>query len=265
MSSNEITREMIVGALVRTLEPQPHVHALWEGGSEAFGRTDGWSDIDVQVDVDDDRVKDTLTLIEEVLESLSPIRDRLEMPPGPGNGYTQVFYRLRDTSEFLLVDLCVMKRSHPDKFLEPQIHGKVVFHFNKGGVLVVRPLDVEQHLAKIRARRERVGLRFAMFYSMVEKELNRQNLVAAIDLYYRLVLDSLVDALRMLHSPAHFDFKVPYLNHDLPRETQEKLQPLFFVSDGDDLRRKYQEASRWFRRTLDEIDLAAVEAKLRPM
>jgi hypothetical protein len=265
MSEKKITREMILGALVGALEPEPHVHALWEGGSEAFGRTDRWSDIDVQVDVDDDRVKDTLTRIEGVLESLSPIRDRLEMPPGPGNGYTQVFYRLRDTSEFLLVDLCVMKRSHPDKFLEPQIHAKVVFHFNKGGILVVKPLEVEQHLAKIRARRERMEQRFTMFYSMVEKELNRQNDIAAIDLYYRLVLDSLIDALRMLHSPAHFDFKVPYLNHDLPRETREKLQPLFFVADGDDLRRKYQEASHWLRRTLAAIDLTAVEGKLRAM
>jgi hypothetical protein len=219
----------------------------------------------VQVDVDDDRVRDTLTLIERVLESLSPIQDRLEMPPGPGNGYTQVFYRLRDTSEFLLVDLCVMKRSHPDKFLEPQIHGKVVFHFNKGGVLVVRPLDVEQHLAKIKARRERMEQRFAMFYSMVEKELNRENDLAAIDLYYRLVLDSLVDALRMLHSPAHFDFKVPYLNHDLPAKTRGELQSLFFVADGDDLRRKYRDASQWFRRTVAEIDLAVVEAKLRSL
>jgi hypothetical protein len=265
MSDDRITREMILGALVRALEPEPHVHALWEGGSEAFGRTDRWSDIDVQVDVDDDRVKDTLTLIEGILESLSPIRDRLEMPPGPGNGYTQVFYRLRDASEFLLVDLCVMKRSHPDKFLEPQIHGHVVFHVNKGGVLVAKPLDLEQHMAKIRARRERMEQRFAMFYSMVEKELHRQNYMAAIDLYHRLVLDSLVDALRILHSPAHFDFKVPYLHHDLPVEVHERLHVLFFVADGDDLRHKYHDASQWFRQTLAEINLMEVEAKLRSM
>lgn len=265
MSEETITREMILPALVRALEPLAHVHAMWEGGSEAFGRTDRWSDIDLQVDVDDDRVTDTLATIETILEGLSPIRDRLEMPPGPGNGYTQVFYRLRDASEFLLVDLCVMKRSHPDKFLEPQIHGKVVFHFNKGGVLVVRPLDVEQHMAKITARRGRMEKRFAMFYSMVEKELKRGSHIAAIDLYYRLVLDSLVDALRLLHSPAHFDFKVPYLNHDLPKEVHEELQRLFFIRDGDDLSSKYREASSWFRRTLAEIDLAEVESRLRSM
>jgi hypothetical protein len=265
MSGKVVTRGTILEALVGALEPQPHVHALWEGGSEAFRRTDLWSDLDVQVDVDDERVSDTLARIEGVLESLSPIQNRLEAPPGPEDGYIHVFYRLRDTSEFLLVDLCVMRHSYPDKFLEPQIHGKVVIHFNKGDTLVVRPLNVEQHLAKIGSRQEKVERRFAMFYSMVEKELNRQNHIAAIDLYHRLVLDSLVDALRMLHSPAHFDFKVPYLNHDLPRDVLDRLQPLFFVADADDLRRKYQDASRWFRRTLQEIDLAAAEAKLRSL
>lgn len=261
MPETTITREVILGALRRTLEPQPHVHAMWEGGSEAFRRTDEWSDIDVQVDVDDEKVPETLIMIEGVLESLSPIRDRLEMPPKPG--YAQVFYRLRDTSPFLLVDLCVMKRSHPDKFLEPEIHGRVVIHFNKEGALEVKHLDVDAHMARIRPHRERMETRFSMFHTMVEKELHRENYPAAIDLYYRLVLDSLVDALRLSHAPAHFDFKVPYLNHDLPEATQARLRGLFFVTDGNDLRRKYEDASRWFKETLAEIDLARTEEALR--
>src|SRR5512140_622966 len=124
MAEEKLTRETILGALRRALEPQPHVHAMWEGGSEAFSRTDQWSDIDLQVDADDEKVGETLTTIEEVIAGLSPIQDRLEMPGK--TGYTQVFYRLRDTSPFLLLDLCVMKRSHPDKFLEPEIHGRVI-------------------------------------------------------------------------------------------------------------------------------------------
>jgi predicted nucleotidyltransferase len=261
MPNKKLAREEILQALRRTLEPQPHVHAMWEGGSEAFGRTDEWSDIDVQVDVDDEKVAETLAQIEGVLEGLSPIQDRLEMPEKPG--YAQVFYRLRDASPFLLVDLCVMKRSYPDKFLEPEIHGRVVIHFNKGGALVVKPLDVEAQMTRIRPRREWFEKRFAMFHTMVEKEINRENYPAAVDLYYRLVLDSLIDALRLLHAPAHFDFKVPYLNHDLPKATYARLRNLFFVADEADLRRKYAEASRWFQETLAEIDLARTEEKLR--
>jgi hypothetical protein len=261
MTIRTLGRKEILDTLRRSLEPLPHVHAMWEGGSEAFGRTDAWSDIDVQVDVDDDKVADTLSLIEGVVAGLSPIQDRLEMPAR--SGYAQVFYRLRDVSPFLLLDLCVMKRSHPDKFLEPEIHGRVVIHFNKGGVLTVRPLDVDAHMARIRSQRERMEKRFAMFHPMVEKELNRKNLPAAADYYYRLVLDSLVDALRLLHAPAHFDFKVPYLNHDLPRDVHQRLGPFFFLADGDDLREKYAAASLWFRQTLARIDLTLTEQQLR--
>jgi hypothetical protein len=261
LPENTLTRDAILQALRRTLEPLPHVHAMWEGGSEAFGRTDEWSDIDVQVDVDDETVAETLTIIEELLRGLSPIQDRLEMPEKPG--YAQVVYRLRDTSPFLLIDLCVMKRSHPNKLLEPEIHGHVIIHFSKGGALQVKPFDVDAHMARIRPHRERMEKRFAMFHTMVEKEINRGNFPAAVDLYYRLVLDSLVDALRLLHAPAHFDFKVPYLNHDLPEATHARLSDLFFVADGDDLRRKYGEASRWFKETLAEIDSARTAEKLR--
>lgn len=258
---NKLGREEILGALRRVLEPLPYVHAMWEGGSEAFGRTDEWSDIDVQFDVDDEKVAETLTLIEGTLARLSPIQDRLGMPERPG--YAQVFYRLQDASPFLLVDLCVMKRSHPDKFLEPEIHGCVVIHFNKGDALVIKHLDVESHMARIRQHRERIEKRFAMFHTMVEKEMHRGNHPAAVDLYHRLVLDSLVDALRILHAPAHFDFKVPYLNHDLPKEACARLRPLFFVADEADLRRKYAEAARWFRETLAEIDLERTEGRLQ--
>ncbi len=261
MSNKKLGREEILGELRRVLEPLPHVHAMWEGGSEAFRRTDEWSDIDVQFDVDDEKVAETLALIEGTLAKLSPVQDRLEMPDRPG--YAQVFYRLRDTSPFLLVDLCVMRRSHPDKFLETEIHGRVVMHFNKGDALVIKPLDVESHMTRIRAHRERIEKRFAMFHTMIEKEIHRDNYPAAVDLYYRLVLDSLVDALRLLHAPAHFDFKVPYLNHDLPKEAYARLRPLFFIADEADLRRKYAEAARWFKETLAEIDLARTERRLR--
>jgi hypothetical protein len=263
MSHPTLFRRQILTALSEALRPLPFIHAMWEGGSAAFDRTDEWSDIDVQLEVDDDRVQEALAAVERILIGLSPIQDRLDMPAAQAGGYSQVFYRLRDTSEHLLVDLCVIPRSCPSKFLEPEIHGRAVFHFNKADALAVPHLDYPAHMAKIKARLERVRGRYTMFRSMVEKELNRRNHTAAVDLYYRLVLDSLVDALRILHAPEHFDFKVPYLNHDLPAEVFARLEDLFFVVDGEDLRWKFRRAERWLQETLDEIDLGRVEARLR--
>jgi hypothetical protein len=46
---------------------------MWEGGSESFGRTDDWSEIDLQLDVGDDRVDHAIRTVESALAALSPI------------------------------------------------------------------------------------------------------------------------------------------------------------------------------------------------
>src|SRR5512136_976603 len=68
-----ISRETIVQKLVSSLEPLEYVHALWEGGAIAFGRVDEWSDIDVCLAVDDDKVDRCFSDVERALESLSLI------------------------------------------------------------------------------------------------------------------------------------------------------------------------------------------------
>ena len=57
MPQPPLTRSAILTTLRQALEPLPYVHAMWEGGAAAFGRVDEWSDIDLQVDADDLRVK----------------------------------------------------------------------------------------------------------------------------------------------------------------------------------------------------------------
>ena len=49
-------REQVVEVLRAALEPLASVNAAWLGGSDAFGRADELSDVDLQVDVDDGQV-----------------------------------------------------------------------------------------------------------------------------------------------------------------------------------------------------------------
>jgi hypothetical protein len=246
-----LTREEMVEALKAALLPLDYVHAMWEGGSTAFGRTDQWSDLDLQVETDDERVDEAMEVIANTLAGLSQIEARYDVPPAAAFGHTQAFFRLRDAGRFLLVDLCVIKRSNPSKFLEPEIHGRAVFHFNKNEAVTIPTLDWPEHLKRLEARRQRVRARFDMFSSMFEKELNRKNSVGAVDLYFRLLLDSLIDALRIRHCPARFDFKTGYLRYDLPAPVLVELEPLFFVAGLADLREKGEHVRRWFLATID--------------
>ena len=111
----KITREQIIQALQQALLAKSFVYAMWEAGSAAFGRLDEWSDIDLHVDVADEQVSTVFEIVEAALESLSPIELKYEVPQPTWHGLAQTFYRLRDTGDFLVIDLAVVKHSNPNK------------------------------------------------------------------------------------------------------------------------------------------------------
>ena len=249
----KLTRLRIIQTLVHVLRPLDFVHALYEGGAAAFNRVDEWSDIDLYAVVDDGKMKETFSEIEKALESLSPITQKLEIAKLPWPGVSQVFYRLKAASPYLLIDFAVLENSSPEKFLETQIHGNAVFYFNKAGKIHIPSLDMEEFCRKMLLRRHALKTRFELFNIFVQKEINRSNYIQAIELYRGLTLAALVEALRMKHGPLHYDFKTSYVHHELPIETVSSLERLYFVKDPDDLKRKYRRATKWFEEAISEI------------
>jgi hypothetical protein len=91
-----------------------------------------------------------------------------------------------------------------------------------------------------------------MFNVFVQKEVNRGNCLEALVLYYSMTLGSVVDVLRIKYSPFHHDFKTHYVQYELPEAIVKKLERLYFVKDGKDLRVKYREATDWFNELVAE-------------
>ena len=120
MANSGLKREEIIKALKERLEPLDFVLAMWEGGAAAFGRVDEWSDIDLQVAAQDDRVAEVLPIVEEVLLSLSPIDIKYEIPQPTWHGHAQTFYRLGNASRYLLIDFVVIKQSSPIRWIAPR-------------------------------------------------------------------------------------------------------------------------------------------------
>lgn len=239
-----LTREDIIRSLVNSLEPLSYVRAFWEGGAVAYGRFDEWSDIDAYVVVDDDAVGRTFSVVESTLKAMSPIERKLPIPdPYPGVG--QAFYKLSRASEYLLVDLAVIKLSAPDKFQEPELHGDLLFYFNKAGVIKVNHLNKVALARKIKERRDRLRLKIEMFNNFVQKEINRGNQLEALEYYRTITLATIVELLRMEHFPPHYEFRTRYLHHELPPEEIGRLERLSFIKDMKDLQRKYLEATKW--------------------
>ena len=248
-----LDRNAIIGKLAEALSPLAYVYAFWEGGAAAFDRCDRWSDIDLYADVEDNRTQDVIPVIEAALGALSRIELKYMPPvPAPGN-YVHLVFRLEGTGRCLLIDLAVIKHSSPDKFLEPEIHGQSRFIFNKGGAIKCPPADRAKLAADMKVTLAQTRLRFDLLSCFVEKEIARGNYIEALDIYKRLILGSLVEALRAKHDPLRYNFGPRYLRYHLPPEAVARLQELYFVKDPKDLEEKYAQAEAWFRSTLSDL------------
>ncbi len=247
MHTYPLTRQQIVAALIQALEPNEWIHALWEGGSTAFGRSDQWSDLDLQVDVEDERAGEVIPQVEAALAQLSPVELRYEIPQPAWHGHQQVFYRLRDAGPFLMLDLVVMKHSSSNKYLERELHGDARVYFDRCGATQPPPLDPAALQVRLQARLVELRLRFEMFQNLVVKEFYRKHPLDALASYHSLTLRPLVEVLRMQHQPARHEFGARYLYVDLPAEDARRLEALYFVVDLEDLQHKHAKAAVWFQ------------------
>jgi hypothetical protein len=244
-----IGRDEILRVLDRALSPRPEVQAMWEGGAAALGRVDGYSDLDLQVAVDDSQVEAIWPVIESALSALSPIEIKYELPRPTWHGHAQAFYRLRDTSPYLLLDLVVMKASAEEKFLTPEIHGRVVVHFDKSGVVKPTPLDRQLLAGRLRARQATLVATFELFRVLTWKEIHRGHDLEALAYYQSFTLRPLVELLRIRHVPERHGFFLRYVDHDLPPEVVARLRPLAFVADLAALRTAQETAEHFFAET----------------
>ncbi|HEV2892679.1 MAG TPA: hypothetical protein VG411_02915 [Actinomycetota bacterium] len=247
-------REQVVEVLREALLPLSWVNAAWLGGSDAFGRSDELSDVDLQVDVDDGHVAATFGAVEAALAAASPIVARLVMPMPTWHGHAQRFYRLRDTPETCAVDVVVFERSDPRRYYnQAERHGRPLVLFDRAGV--VRPVPLDQAELAASLARAVAGIRERLPFTLPQaaKEVRRGDALAALGSYHRYLLAPLVTLYRVRHTPARHDFGSRYTRDDLPSEVQETLAELSFVADLDDLAAKLPRAERLLRELLDEL------------
>jgi hypothetical protein len=252
----KLTRPALLEAVHRALEPLPFVHCLWEGGSTSFGADDEWSDVDLQCEVDDDKVGATFDAVESALAKIAKVSLTFVVPEPAWHGHGQRFYQFANADAWLMLDLCVMKRTAAYKFNEPIIHGRPRILFDRSGLFGVNVVRTNHGAfeAKLRGRVTALRARFAMFQILVLKENWRGRPIDALHFYQGLTLAPLVELLRIKHDPLRHNWSNRYLHRVLPAAEAKRLQGLMYVTNPKQIPAKRKDAEDWFNQLADELD-----------
>ena len=226
------------------MEEQSFIHAAWLEGSDAHGRADEFSDVDLWLDVEPGHQEAALSLVRDVVASFGPLTVDDE-PVHPDPQVRQRFLGTAGFSPFQFVDVCVQSHGREVKFTEADPY---LLWFDRSGVIQHvqgEERNVRAELARLSRRRSRAVL--------VEKELQRENLLEALAYYRNEVLTLLVRFLRLKHCPAKLHYGLKHSRHDLPAEVAARLLELHCFCTPDDLRKGVQQALVWMAQIEEEI------------
>jgi predicted nucleotidyltransferase len=249
-----ITRAQIITALHTALESAPEVLAASLGGSDATGRTDEFSDVDLVVVVEEGAVEATFSAVHAALEGLSPIVHRWRLAEPTWHGNAQEFLSLRDADPAHFIDLLVLEPSGGERFLEAERHGTAIVLFDRAGLLAPAPLDRVALQSRIDTRLAVLRERFPLFQTLVTRAVRRGFLAEAAVAYQDYAYRPLIELLRIRHCPDRFDYGARYLDRDLPAALRAEVEALALPGSLAEVEAFRGRAAAHFDRTLAELD-----------
>lgn len=241
-----LDREEIIEALRSGLEAREVFRAAWLGGSDANGRADAMSDIDVFFVYPPGRLDEAEHAFDEVVASISPVAIRYRMPEPAWHGSRQVFYQLANAPECVMVDWLAVEAGKDHPWLERERHGTPRVLLDRDGVVRSKSVDRAAIDDAVRRKIEELRLRFPLLRHLAAKQAARGLPVDGAYFYQALVLRPLVDLLRCAHAPERHDFGFRYLKDDLPRDVYERVCALAYPKGAEELERMTGEAVEMF-------------------
>ncbi len=253
------TPEQISKELSGFLFGRDEVVAAWEGGSAATGWHDEYSDLDLAVVCGDDSVEVVISLLDEFLEGRYGIERRFRVPEPAWHGFSQCFYRLRDTPELYYLDAAFIRKSLPDKFTASDRHGNAVVWFEKEPVVDTTPTPSGQVLERSRKLyRMAVAQEFLMVLE-IRKALARGRFSEAFPFYFQFVARNLAIMLNLSHRPCRADFGLRYGYRDYPPEDAALVEDLLKVGSISELELKFEKAWNRYGELVRELGALGAE------
>ena len=251
-----IDRNMITDKLREALKPLPFIYAFWLEGADANGYIDEYSDIDYYVDFEDEYEEQAYEVVEKTLSAIAAIDYKYVMNH-PHSKLRQRIYHLSGTSEYLLIDFCWQLHSRPkDEYVyienDKVEAAKVIF--DKDNIIRHKPLDLAEYSQWNRHRLEEAKYRRTQ-HIRAGKYVRRGQYLEAYTYYNRYVLESLIDLLRLIYTPAHADYYLVHISQHIPAAEREQLEYFARIASLDDISKKIPLAEKWFDELVGRVKI----------
>lgn len=229
-------RSKIINHLHQTLGSNPAIIAALLEGADAHQAVDEYSDIDVRV-IYEGNLSAAQSAVESSLGLIGIIDYKYVRPEAHG---IRVLMHCAGTPKYLLADVLLQ----PYLETEKMSHNNKVVLFDKRAV-VSEDFD-EISAAKIRERIEKIKANKALRDIYVEREIKRGNFLEALQQYQTLVLQPLVEILRLRYCPQYKDLQLKHITKDLPPAVVAQLEGLYRVGSIAEIIEKKEKADELF-------------------
>lgn len=233
-------RQKIIEHLQKRLGKRKDVHAFWIEGSMPQGYADEYSDIDLWLSVDDDKILTIYDDIEQTLGEIAKI-DFSYVVKNKGE-LGQNVYHLKGMSEFLTIDINIQGLSR-DVYLIKGIDDAEVM-FDKQNIIKFK--EREPSNIDIEAKRKKLQGFYEQMCPSLLKNVRRNKKLEAL-YYYHLILRYATKFLRLKHGwheKAEYDLK--HIYRDLPEADIQQLEKLYDVN-AQDIETILPELEKWIR------------------
>ena len=223
-------RDKIAKYLQNKLESRDDIYAFWIEGSLPQGHADEFSDIDLWLSVDDDKIFTIYSDIEQILAEIAPIDFRYVVKNKGELGHN--VYHLQGMSNFLTIDVNTqgISRDPHDTVLVRGIDDAEII-FDKRNIIKFK--DREPVNIDIEAKRKKLqGFYTQMHPSLLKNVRRGKNLEALY--YYHIILRYATKFLRLKHGwHEKTDFDLKHIYRDIPESEVKNLERFYEVPTSE--------------------------------
>ena len=248
-------REKIISLMKDGFANDEDVNALWLEGADGFtGRVDSFSDLDFWFDVPDGLEEQVLDKCERLLSTLGNLDfiDRIE------HADPKIFQRnmhIQDTSEFLMIDICVQSRSRGSAgctFYTDDIAEFPLVLFDKAKVInILPPENFPTH--NLKPVFDRCVIKFNQ-RSRLMRYIRRGRFLEALHYFEEYVRLPIINMLRLIYTPRHYEYGYMHVSRHFPKDVVRDLETLYKVTGVQDIESALDKADEIYHEAFNALD-----------